>query len=145
MVTGQTDRLGNGATVLLSPTSPEGPPRPSKYQNSTKRPDANDGFTELSAKGQMDWGYNEDQYREHPRGATLRSALASLRVNFMTIDVRRPQRAPIKPITKLKVRQAVIMGDRPRQHGSSSSSRVTPRCWTLPWFPNAKSLESPRR
>jgi peptide/nickel transport system substrate-binding protein len=89
--------------------SPKGRPA-IKYIKIHEVPDATTEITELlGGKADWIWGYNADQYENIARVPTLQALrFGIMRVNFMTIDAAGRSGAD-NPLTKLKVRQAVIM------------------------------------
>ncbi len=89
--------------------SPKGRPA-IKYIKIHEVPDATTELTELlGGKADWIWGYNADQYENIARVPTLQALrFGIMRVNFMTIDAAGRSGAD-NPLTKLKVRQAVIM------------------------------------
>jgi peptide/nickel transport system substrate-binding protein len=89
--------------------SPKGRPA-IKYIKIHEVPDATTEITELlGGKADWIWGYNADQYENIARVPTLQALRFNImRVNFMTIDAAGRSGAD-NPLTKLKVRQAVIM------------------------------------
>ncbi len=89
--------------------SPKGKPA-IKYIKIHEVPDATTEMTELlGGRADWIWGYNADQYDNIARVPTLQAIrFGIMRVNFMTIDAAGRTGAD-NPLTKQKVRQAVIM------------------------------------
>jgi peptide/nickel transport system substrate-binding protein len=89
--------------------SPKGRPA-IKFIKIHEVPDATTEITELlGGKADWIWGYNADQYENIARVPTLQALRFNImRVTFMTIDAAGRSGAD-NPLTKLKVRQAVIM------------------------------------
>lgn len=89
--------------------SPKGRPA-IRYIKIHQVPDATTELTELLG-GQADWiwGYNADQYANISRMPNLEALrFGTMRVHFMTIDAA-GRSGPDNPLTKLKVRQAIIL------------------------------------
>jgi peptide/nickel transport system substrate-binding protein len=88
--------------------SPKGRPA-IRYIKIHQVPDATTELSELLG-GQADWiwGYNADQYENIARMPNLQALrFGTMRVHFMTIDAA-GRTASDNPLTKLKVRQAII-------------------------------------
>ena len=88
--------------------SPKGKPA-IRYIKIHEVPDATTEMTELlGGKADWIWGYNADQFANIARMPNLDSVrFGTMRVHFMTIDAAGRTGAD-NPLTKLKVRQAVI-------------------------------------
>src|ERR1700682_2931664 len=88
--------------------SPKGRPA-IRYIKIHEVPDATTELTELlGGKADWIWGYNADQFANIARMANLESVrFGTMRVHFVTIDAAGRSGAE-NPLTKLKVRQAVI-------------------------------------
>jgi peptide/nickel transport system substrate-binding protein len=89
--------------------SPKGRPA-IRYIKIHEVPDATTELTELlGGKADWIWGYNADQFANIARMPNLQSLrVGTMRVHFMTIDGAGRTGAD-NPLTKLKVRQAVLM------------------------------------
>jgi peptide/nickel transport system substrate-binding protein len=88
--------------------SPKGRPA-IRYIKIHEVPDATTEMTELlGGRADWIWGYNADQFANISRVPNLQAMrFGTMRVNFMTIDAAGRTGAD-NPLTKLKVRQAVI-------------------------------------
>src|SRR6195256_264193 len=89
--------------------SPKGRPA-IRYIKIHEVPDATTELTELlGGKADWIWGYNADQFENIARMPNLEALrFGTMRVHFMTVDAAGRSGAD-NPLTKLKVRQAVIM------------------------------------
>src|SRR6202030_279349 len=89
--------------------SPKGRPA-IRYIKIHEVPDATTELTELlGGKADWIWGYNADQFANIVRMPNLEAVrIGTMRVHFMTVDGAGRSGAD-NPLTKLKVRQAIIM------------------------------------
>jgi len=101
--------------------SPKGRPA-IRYIKIHEVPDATTELTELlGGKADWIWGYNADQFANIARMPNLEAVrFGTMRVHFMTVDGAGRSGAD-NPLTKLKVRQAVIFGHRPRHDGQAAA------------------------
>src|SRR5260370_1269764 len=106
--------------------SPKGRPA-IRYIKIHEVPDATTELTELlGGRADWIWGYNADQYANIARMPNLESVrFGTMRVHFMTIDGAGRSGAD-NPLTKLKVRQAIISAKQARRRGIRGVGAVIP-------------------